>query len=79
MPSPSVSPEFFKRRLRALIDETGMTVGELARRFDSEKPKRGQRAIRRYLAGTHAPSETNLKRLARALERPVASLRKEAA
>ena len=79
VPSPSVEREFFSRRLRALLEEGGISVGELARRFDPEKPRRGQRSIRRYLSGSHAPSEANLKRLAAALRCPVATLRKEAA
>lgn len=77
MPSPSVDRYRFAFQLRGELNTAKMSVGELARRIDPDNPKRGQRTIRRWLSGKHAPSEDMLTRVAAAFAVDVATFRSE--
>ncbi len=64
MPMKATSPDQFAPTLRRLLAERGLSVDEFGRRLAPEKPVRGIRAVRRYLAAKHAPSPTTFDRIA---------------
>lgn len=62
-----MAPATFNSRLRADLDNSGVSIAELGRRLNQRRPENGRRSVHKFLAGEHRPRRATRIRVARAL------------